>query len=86
MTLWEQSRDCILNKVRAAELAGVDIDIRTGDIHKELHFNELKGGRRPDVCKGLDAVRAIYPDHKVLAQPPKGQGANYIVRFHFFKK
>lgn len=55
------------------------IVLRSGDFHRSLGVYPNPGHAMPTCCNVMRA--AMKPGDQILRSPPKGQGANLVVRF-----
>ncbi len=56
------------------------IDIRSGDLHREVGgYPDSTNHRMPVCCAVLR--RLMQPEDRIMAQPPKGNGASLVVRY-----
>lgn len=76
----EDFRKRLSEVLRAAEQQSrTHVDIKSGDLHREVGGYPGPDHRMPCCCA---AMRSMMQDGDViLEQPPKGKGANLIVRY-----
>ncbi len=66
---------------RQAEQQGKNyIDVKSGDLHKMVGGYPGKNHRMPICCGAMK--KEMKSTDKVLDEPPKGQGATLLIRYH----
>ena len=56
------------------------VEIRSGDLHKELGANFGRNNRMPSCCGAMYSLMQL--DDVILQSPPKGRGSNLIIRYN----
>lgn len=55
------------------------LDVEAGDLHRELGSYPGSNHRMPTCCKAMrDAMKSA---DRVIAEPPKGNGASLVIRY-----
>lgn len=73
-------RLAVNRKLNESEKSGADyIDIRSGDLHRELRDYPGPNHRMPVCCDAMYSIMSI--DDVILQAPKKGRGANLVIRY-----
>ena len=73
-------RDQLAKEFESAEAAGKGyVDIRSGDLHTKLGGYPGPNHRMPVCCNVMRTEMSI--DDKELRSPPRGRGANLVIRY-----
>lgn len=74
-------RNMFYNQVMAEirNMYGDHIDIRSGDIHETVGGYPGPDHRMPVCCEVMYSI--MKGDDIVIASPPKGKGANLVIRY-----
>lgn len=55
------------------------VDVRSGDLHRQVGMYPGPDHRMPSCCAVMEA--AMRPGDTILRTPPKGRGANLVIRY-----
>ncbi len=76
----EFRREIRRQKAEARNAGKPHIDIRSGDLHKKIGGYPGPDHRMPVCCAAMRDEMEGTGD-SILAQPPKGDGANLLIRY-----
>lgn len=77
--LTENIRKYIINKLVVAQEAGVEyIDIRSGDIHKEMGLENCM----PPVCDAMESLGLFNKNMERIHNTPSGRSSTKIIRYY----
>jgi len=66
----------------AAEIGAFSIDVHAGDLHRRVVGYPSVNHKMPTCCSVMREAATVSGD-KVMIAPPKGNGANRVIRFVF---
>lgn len=67
--------------LEAAKRSGISqLDVRAGDLHREVGVYPAPGHAMPSCCAAMR--QTMGPRDHVLSEPPKGRGASLTIRYH----
>jgi 5-methylcytosine-specific restriction protein A len=76
----EDFRTAIRERLAAAQAAGrQELDITSGDLHRELGSYPGPDHRMPNCCAAMRSQ--MKPGDTITSQPPKGKGASLRIRY-----
>lgn len=81
----EDFRKALQKKFEKAQNEGLSIiDVRAGDLHNELGYYNSPYHRMPACCNAMYSM--MDDEDIILKAPPKGRGANLVIRYHLPRK
>ncbi len=74
-------KEAIMNNINEAKLKGEEyIDIKSGDIHRQVGGYPGRNHRMPMCCEVMYSMKKAKDE--ILCAPPKGRGASLTIRYY----